>query len=162
MKYQRLSSAELENLKDDFIRFIASQGIDAGAWTKMKSEDLDAAEEIIDIYSDLVYDQSLSKCVYLEHISAKEFKTIQFNDDEAIVQGIKVNANSNINLNTPEFKESVQKGLSSNEIEVFTATKKHETLRELEMFEWLKKGAYMADEKWFEEITRLINHFNQE
>ena len=94
MKYQRLSSAELDNLKDDFIRFIASQGIDAGAWKKMKSEELDAAEEIIDIYSDLVYDQSLSKCIYLEHISAKEFKTIRFDDDLAIVHGIKVNADS--------------------------------------------------------------------
>ena len=162
MKYQRLSTAELDNLKDDFIRFIASQGIDADSWTKMKSEDITAAEEIIDIYSDLVYDQSLSKCVYLEHISAKEFKAIRFDDDAAIVQGIKVNADSDINLNTPEFQESVQKGLAANEIEVFTATKKHEALREQEMFEWLKKGAYMADEKWYVEITRLINHFNQE
>ncbi len=162
MKYQRLSSAELDNLKDDFIRFIASQGIDAGAWKKMKSEELDAAEEIIDIYSDLVYDQSLSKCIYLEHISAKEFKTIRFDDDVAIVHGIKVNADSDINLNTPDFQESVQKGLLTNEIEVFTATKKHESLRELEMFEWLKKGAYMADEKWHLEIGRLITHLNQE
>ena len=54
MKYQRLSNAELENLKDDFIRFIASQGIDADTWQKMKSTQLAQAEEIINIYSDLV------------------------------------------------------------------------------------------------------------
>lgn len=158
MTYQRLTSDELENLKEDFIRFIASQGIDAEAWSKMKMSNIDAAEDLINIYSDLVYDQALTKCQYMEHVSAKEFKSIHFKDKEAIVSGIKVTPNSEINLNTDAFQQSVQKGLESNEIEVFTATKKHDKLREQEMFEWIKKGAYLADEKWFNEITRLINH----
>ena len=158
MKYQRLTSAELENLKDDFIRFIASQGIDAGAWQKMKSEDNKAAEEIINIYSDLVYDQALSKCNYMEHISAKEFKAIKFDDEQSIVQGIQVKDDSEINLNTDDFQKNVQKGLTQNEISVFTATKRHEKLKEQEMFDWIKKGGYMTDEKWFNEISRLIEH----
>jgi hypothetical protein len=158
MKYQRLSNTELENLKDDFIRFIASQGIDAESWQKMKSEDLDSAEEIIEIYSDLVYDQALNKCTYLEHISAKEFKSLHFTDKNAVVYGIRVKPNSDINLNTDSFQASVQKGIETNQIEVFTASKKHEKLREQEMFEWIAKGAYMADEKWFKEITRLLEH----
>lgn len=162
MKYQRLSSAELDNLKEDFIRFIASQGIDAGAWQKMKSENTEGAEEIIDIYSDLVYDQALAKCEYLEHISAKEFKSFQFKDDLSVMYGIKVKPNSSINLNTDDFQSSVQKGIEQDEIEVFTATKKNEKLREQEMFEWISKGAYMANEKWFNEILRLINHLKEE
>ena len=158
MKYQRLSSAELETLKDDFIRFLASQGIDADAWLKMKTDCLNEAEEIINIYSDLVYDQALTKCNYIEHVSAKEFKTIHFTDTHAEVKGIKVTESSNINLNTPDFQKSVQEGLETNEITVFVASKKHEKLREQEMFEWIKKGGYMADEKWFFEVTRLIDH----
>lgn len=158
MKYQRLTNPELENLKEDFIRFLASQGIDAEAWQKMKSEENDGAEEIINIYSDLVYDQALSKCTYIEHVSAKEFKTLKFEDEKTIVQGIKVKEDSNINLNTSEFQQSVQKGLENNEIEVFTASKNHEKIREQEMFDWIKKGGYMADEKWFNEVARLIDH----
>ena len=160
MKYQRLSSAELENLKDDFIRFIASQGIDAGAWQKMKDEDKQSAEEIIDIYSDLVFEQALSKCQFLEHISAKEFKTMHYKDEETVVYGIRVKEGSNINLNTDNFQKDVQSGLTTNEIEVFTATKKHENIREQEMFEWIKKGAYMADDNWYKELERLSNHLN--
>jgi len=156
MKYQRLSSSELENLKDDFIRFLASQGIDAEAWQKMKLEAIEEAEEIIDIYSDLVYEQALSKCNYLEHISAKEFKTIQYKDGEAIVFGIRVKEDSNINLNTDNFQKDVELGIVNNEIEVFTATKKHEKLREQEMFEWIKNGAYMTDEKWFNQMKKLV------
>jgi len=156
MKYHRLSNTELENLKDDFIRFIASQGIDAEAWQKMKLENLEEAEEIIDIYSDLVYEQALSKCNYLEHISAKEFKTIQYNDEEAKVIGLRVKEGSDINLNTDNFQKDVANGLASKEIEVFTATKKHEKLREQEMFEWIKNGAYMANESWFKEMKKLV------
>lgn len=162
MKYQRLSTSELENLKEDFIRFLASQGIDADAWQKMKSEDLDSAEEIIDIYSDLVYDQALSKCIYLEHISAKEFKAIEFRDNEAWVQGIKVKPNSEINLNTDQFQQLVQDGLIRDEIEVFTAQKEYKKIREQEMFEWIKKGAYMTNDNWFKEISRLLAHLKSE
>lgn len=162
MKYQRLSNTELENLKDDFIRFLASQGIDADLWQKMKADELDKAEEIIDIYSDLVYDQALSKCKYLEHVSAKEFKTIEFRDDEAWVQGIRVKPNSEINLNTNKFQESVQEGLTRDEVEVFTASKKYQNIREQEMFEWIRKGAYMTDDKWFNEITRLLQHLKNQ
>lgn len=156
MKYQRLSTAELENLKEDFIRFMASQGIDADAWQKMKSERMEEAEEIIEIYSDLVYDQALSKCNYLEHISAKEFKAIQYRDEEAVVIGLRVIEESSINLNTDSFQKDVELGLANNEIEVFTATKKHEKLREQEMFEWIKNGAYMANEAWFNQMKRLV------
>jgi hypothetical protein len=158
MKYQRLTAQELDSLRDDFIRFIASQGIDAGAWEKMKAEELESAEEMIDIYSDLVYDQALSKCQYLEHVSAKEFKAIHFEDEQAVVKGIKVNSDSDINLNTTDFQASVQGGLENNEIDIFSATKNHEKIREEEMFDWIKKGAYMADEKWFVEVGRLIDH----
>ena len=161
MKYQRLSTSELENLKEDFIRFIASQGIDAEAWQKMKSDNLEGAEEIIDIYSDLVYDQALNKCQFLEHISAKEFKAIHYKDEETVIFGIRVKEDSNINLNTNDFQKDVERGLASNEIEVFSATKKHDKLREQEMFEWIKKGAYMANDNWFKELKRLSEHLNE-
>ena len=111
MKYQRLTHAELENLKEDFIRFLASQGIDAEAWTKMKMGNNDSAEELINIYSDLVYDQALSKCQFLEHVSAKEFKSIHFLDQNTQIQGLKVKEGSEINLNTDQFQTSVQQGL---------------------------------------------------
>lgn len=156
MKYQRLTIEELENLKDDFIRFLASQGIDAELWQKMKAEDKQGAEDIIDVYSDLVYDQALGNCKYLEHISAKEFKSIYFDDTKANVIGLRVKPDSPINLNTDDFISDVQKGLENNQIEVFSAVKDHEKEREPEMYEWIKKGAYMANEKWYVELHKLV------
>ena len=156
MKYQRLSNAELGNLKDDFIRFLASQGIDADAWQKMKAEHLEGAEEIIAIYSDLVYDQALSKCNYLEHITAKEFKTIKFDDTQAHVIGLRVSAKADIDLTQPNFQQVVEKGLQTGEIDVFEASKTHEKIREQEMFTWIQQGAYMANDAWYAQMKKLI------
>jgi hypothetical protein len=156
MTYQRLSNAELENLKDDFIRFLASQGIDADSWQKMKSGDVDAAEEIINIYSDLVFEQALSKCNYIEHITAKEFKTIKFDDAKAHVIGLRVSAKADIDLTQPNFQQLVEKGLQTGDIEVFEASKPHEKLREHEMFAWIQQGAYMANDAWYAQMKKLI------
>ena len=156
MKYSRLSTAELENLKDDFIKFLASQGIDADAWAKLKENQITKAEGIIDVYSDLVYDQALSNCKFLEHLSAKEFKTMKFDENTVHLIGLKVAESSTINLNTNKFKEDVQRGLDSNEISVFTAVKPLENQRELEMFDWLKKGAYMANGDWYKQLALLL------
>lgn len=155
MKYQRLSNTELENLKEDFIRFLASQGIDADAWQKMKAEQLSTAEEIIDVYSDLVYEQALSKCHYIEHISAKEFKTIHFDDAKAHVIGLRVSAEADIDLTSPSFQKVVEQGLQAGQIEVFEATKTHEKLREQEMFTWIQQGAYMANDAWYTQMKKL-------
>lgn len=156
MKFERLSLAELENLKDDFIRFLASQGIDAPFWQELKESDIEKADAIIDVYSDLVYEQALSKCQYLEHISAKEFKSIRFTPTQAVVIGIRVATSAEINLNTDNFTEVLQKGIQDGSITAFTATKKHIKARELEMFDWLKKGAYMANADWYNQLIKLI------
>jgi hypothetical protein len=155
MKYQRLSAAELENLKDDFIRFLASQGIDAPLWNSMKKERLEDAEKIIEIYSDLVYDQALSKCEFLEYLTPKEFTCLHFNERQTFVVGVRVSENSSIDLTTSHFTVDLQKGLDSGEIQLFSASKKHEKLREQEMFDWITKGAYMADEIWFTQFQKM-------
>lgn len=156
MKFERLSKSELENLKDDFVRFLATQGIDAPMWQELKENNLEKAEGIIDVYSDLVYEQALSKCQYLEHISAKEFKCIRFTPTQAVLIGVKVSANSEANLNAENFATVVEKGVLDGSISVFTASKKHVSTRELEMFSWIKKGAYMANGDWYNQLIKLL------
>lgn len=155
MQYQRLTSAELEHLTDDFVRFIATQGIDAPLWNAMKNDRPEDAEKIIDIYSDLVYDQALSKCEYLEYLCKTEFTCLRFEEQHTQVVGIRVVENSLIDLTDSHFQEMVQKGLQSGEIQLFSARKKHEKLREQEMFDWISKGAYMANGDWFDQFKEL-------
>lgn len=156
MKFQRLSMAELENLQDDFVKFLASQGIDAPMWQALKTKEIAKAEGIIDVYSDLVYAQALANCDYLEHISAKEFKSIRFTATQAVVVGVKVKDSSTINLNAENFNEVLATGIDQGAVTAFTGAKSFTEERAVEMFSWIKKGAYMANGDWYKALLQLL------
>jgi len=67
MKYRRLSSEELEQLQDNFIRFLAAQSITGMDWTTMKTANPERAEELIEQFSDVVIEKTLHNVEYLEY-----------------------------------------------------------------------------------------------
>ena len=67
MKYKRLSIEELKALEKEFISFLASAQITGQDWEKMKVEEASKAEELIDVFSDLVYEKVMNKIQYLEY-----------------------------------------------------------------------------------------------
>ena len=69
MKYRQLTKEQLESLHKEFAQFLATQKIDAVQWQKMKSENSSLVEEELNLFSDMVWDDVLSKVEYLEHFS---------------------------------------------------------------------------------------------
>src|SRR5690625_7852098 len=68
MKYARLTKEQLEEMHQEFSRFLATQGIDAEEWEEIKKTNPDLAEEEIDLFSDLVWEKVLRKVKFLEHL----------------------------------------------------------------------------------------------
>ena len=69
MKYIRLTNEQLEDLNKDFAEFLANQKIDVKEWAAIKKSKQKMAEEELDIFSDLVWEDVLTKTRYLEHFS---------------------------------------------------------------------------------------------
>src|SRR4051812_3316790 len=69
MKYARLTKEQLEELHEEFVRFLASQQIDKAEWDKLKVEKPEVAEQEIDVFSDMIWDSVLEKAEWLEHYS---------------------------------------------------------------------------------------------
>ena len=69
MKYTRLSKEQFESLQKEFALFLASQSIDKIRWDQIKAKNYRLTEELLDLFSDLVWDQSLEKITYLENRS---------------------------------------------------------------------------------------------
>ena len=61
MKYTRLSKEQLESLHEEFALFLATQSIDKIQWVKIKTENPTLTDELLDLFSDMVWDQSLEK-----------------------------------------------------------------------------------------------------
>ena len=69
MKYRRLDLAELKTLEKDFVRFLASNHITADDWVKLKKENPEKVERLLDVFSDIVWSKTLSQIQYLESVS---------------------------------------------------------------------------------------------
>ena len=90
MQYVRLTKEQLEELHQEFINFLATQSITADEWQEIKTTKPQVAEEEIDIFSDLVWENVLTKAKYLEHISPNQLHLFELREDKII--SIQLNA----------------------------------------------------------------------
>ena len=97
MKYRQLTKEQLESLHKEFAQFLATQKIDAVQWQKMKSENSSLVEEELNLFSDMVWDDVLSKVEYLEHFSDNSVNFFKC-EKEAIYRIVITINNNNIDL----------------------------------------------------------------
>lgn len=124
MKYVRLSKSELEELQKEFIDFLVVNGITAEDWIAIKENEPVNADEIINQFSDVVWEGVLRGVQYLKKIekeTAYYFKTDK--EDISLIRVVKV----------------------GDRAEQHTASKKYIKTRELEIFEMIENGCTISD-----------------
>ena len=77
MKYRQLTKEQLSELNKEFAEFLASQQIDVKEWKVIKKEKPLMADEELNIFSDVVWEDVLTKTKYLEHISKNDINLLQ-------------------------------------------------------------------------------------
>ena len=73
MNYHRLSKVQLEELHHEFAQYLAALSIDRKEWETIKNSNSEAVDKHLDQFSDLVWEDVLSKDLYLEHLSPNHF-----------------------------------------------------------------------------------------
>jgi len=154
MKYKRLGTNELKELEKEFITFLSSAQITGLDWDKMKKNEQEKAEELIDVFSDLVYEKVMSKIFFLEFRDKKELNIFHFEDDKIVLNGIRMKEDSSINLLSDDLF-SEWNANKSNEISIIKTEKVYIKERGIEIFEMLEKGCYITDDKLFKAIANL-------
>lgn len=137
-KYRKLTLEEISNLSSEFVDFLVVNGIIADDWEKIKSEDSQKAESIMEAFSDVVFEKILRNCRYIEKVSRHEYVTIlcQFNSFHLV--GFKV-TNQEVNLmEDSDFKSTISK--LPEDVSFFTATKAYDTTRESSIWKMLQDG----------------------
>ena len=72
MKYSRLTKEQFDSLNFEFSKFLASHSIDKLKWSEMKIKNKPQIDILLDKFSDLVWDDILSKENYLIHTSKNQ------------------------------------------------------------------------------------------
>lgn len=148
MKYKRLTTDELKALEKEFIHFLASAQITGSDWDKMKKNELQKADELIDVFSDVVYDKVLSKIKYLEYRDAKTLNLFYCAEDKIFLVGIRVKENNALNLTDSDLLNKWNESHLTN-VHLVKSEKNYIKDREQEVFELLQSGCLITDEKLF-------------
>ena len=139
MKYRRLSKAELKELEKDFVKFLAANHITADDWVKLKKNDLAKVEELIQIYSDIVFDKTLVKLEYLEFKTKHDIKTFHCQAEKMVLMGIAVAPDSGVDFTQDLSSQKIMQKLKAagQELQIYTAEKRYNGNREKELFQKL-------------------------
>ena len=153
MKYKRLTAEELAVLEQDFIHFLSSAQITGQDWEKMKKEESAKAEELIEVFSDVVYDKVLGKIQFLEFRDERTINIFHFGPDKIRLAGFRVKDNSKLDLTKENVLEQWKEHHGS--VNVIKTEKEYSSGREIEIFEMLQSGCMITDDQLFKLLNEL-------
>lgn len=154
MKYRLLTKEQFESLHQEFAVFLASQSIDANEWNEIKQTKPAVALEEMTIFSDMVWEDVLSKTSYLEHFSETSANFFKCEADK--IHRIAIKITWDINLLTQEGFEWLMHNPLDNSVEIFKGTKHYTSERNIEIFDLIEKGSVITNGKVFEYFNSLI------
>jgi len=153
MKYRQLTKEQFESLHDEFSKFLASQKIDKEKWDSIKKENPNLVEEELNLFSDMVWEDVLTKVNYLEHFSKN--KVNLFKTGEGVIQRIVVSVANDTDLSQEEGYMWLLKNPQDDAVEIFRGNKKYEQIRNKEIFDLIEKGSQISKGELFEYFNRL-------
>ncbi len=155
VKYKRLTLSELKILKKQFVKYLASNSISASDWEKMKIDDIEKVDEFIDHFSDLIYENTLSKIEYLILKQKNALNCIKVNENDFDYY-ILTSKSSTINFKNIDLITLNEK---HEDINIFY-TKRNITNQSTSLVLMLEQGAEIADESLYIYLINLLKNKN--
>jgi hypothetical protein len=150
MKYRRLTFVELHALEKDFVHFLIIQGYDAPAWQKLKENDHAKADELVNLFSDVVFDDLVHRIEYLEYFDKDGLKLFKCEAEHILLTGIIPPFPFETLPDMLEYvKEQPQK------FQIYHTSKAYKPDKETEVFRMIQAGALVSDGKYYTTFTYL-------
>ena len=146
MKYRTLTREQLEEFHLEFSKFLALQSIGISEWTKIKKEQPKVALGEINVFSDLVWEKTLNKVQYLEHVS-NHFLNLFFCEEKKIHR-IVIQCKTKDFLTEEDFNW-IFNNLKDKSVELFTASKSYNIERNTEIFKLIETGATISKGEYY-------------
>lgn len=155
MKYKQLTKEQFEALHEEFAQFLASQQVDIKEWNAIKKEKPEVADQELNLFSDVVWDDVLNKTKYLEHFSEQNINLFKCEPSEISRIVVQINKPKFSFFNDDDYRWFID-NTQDKSINFFKGTKKYDKDRNAELFDLIQKGSVIADGKLYEAIFELI------
>jgi cag pathogenicity island protein 24 len=136
MQYKRLTTEELTALEKEFIQFLSANTVTKLDWEKLINDNSEKVEELIELFSDIVWDKSIENIKYLEFCGEKNLKTFYCGQDtQTLAELLDLNSKNQIELGFISSEKDYQPNRNQ---EIFYMIKNGCTISTPELFESLK------------------------
>lgn len=142
--YRSLRLDELTELEKEFVEYLVLNGIAAEDWVKMKAEDKAGAEQIVDLFSDVVFEGIMRNVTYVEYRSEKFVHAFQCLADELVLVAMEAKDETGVNFLDSVFIQEASIN-PPDKLFVRTSSKKYSKRRELELFDMIQAGCIISD-----------------
>ena len=154
MKYARLPLQDLKDLEKEFIDFLVINGIPAEDWEKFKKEDQNKVEELLDLFSDVIWEDVLTKTKIVEHRRFERLTVCKIINDELITLVVKSD-DPTFDFTNAENIEKAILNLANFQMNIQKSKIQKET--NLQLFELLELGFYIVSDSNYEKLFEQLN-----
>lgn len=158
MKYRRLTNDELAELENEFVRFLASNTITSDEWVRLKTDTPTKTEELIEVFSDVVFDKILGKVAYMEHRERQDLRLFHCLEDKMILLGLRVAPNVGIDFTQKQTAEEMLakfRKAPQGALKMYRAEKVYKPNRSAELFKMLENGCLISEGILFKTLSNL-------
>ncbi|MEO0404036.1 MAG: DUF6495 family protein, partial [Bacteroidota bacterium] len=117
-------------------------------WSRTKQDQPDAAEKLIELFSDIFWDKVLDNLAWAQVRAPKDFRVFQVKDKWEMIH-LRIKDDCPFDLTKSEHISAIGGGavdISALGLEIFTGTKPLKKDRKTELFEMLEAGAQPCTE----------------
>lgn len=154
MKYIRLTKEQFDELHEEFAKFLATQGVDKPKWDAIKKEEPEVAEQVLDVFSDVIWEGVLSKIQYLENNSPQQLFLFQLGESE--MEALVVKTEEEVDFTTEEGLQWLEKEFHSDTVELLRANKPYVSDRNKDIFTLMQQGAVITEGHLFKALKKAI------
>lgn len=158
-KFRRLRRDELEEVRNQFVKFLSVNGVDAGSWQKMKEDEPGRADGLILQFSQIVYAGVIEKVEYLVHRKPNDLRTYKTGPDKIEMRGLLLDGKTTIDFTKTDlppaemFARIREEGVTP---KIYSAERKYLPIgRDQDIFVLMEEGALIDEGSLFQTLEAL-------
>lgn len=152
-KYRVLTAEELQALEKEFIDFLVVNGITAPDWEEMKEKQKAEAEQMLVLFSDVIFEGIMRKTQFLEYWEPGGIKTFHCLQNEMVLVGVEAKSGSAFDFMKAPLSDIFQ---NTSDLSVYQSHKPYMKTRELEIFEMMQHGCQRTDGTLYKKFCLLL------
>ena len=158
MKYHRLNADELAVLEPEFIKFLIVNGIDGTDWTRIKTNDAAHADEMLDVFSDMILEGTLKNISFLDVVLDKVIYAFQCDQENITLNALELVGDGDFTFRNNFSVTTLSELLDAQLIEVkaFTQQKPYQPDRNTELYKMIQNGMSISNGEWFMAIEKIL------